>query len=75
MKDYEFDDELDLDMDRRLAGFARSSREPALPNRVADLPWTVQQEVPKSGFMEVLSGAAEGGPVSGTRLSGPPVWQ
>jgi membrane-bound serine protease (ClpP class) len=60
MKDHEFDDDLDLDMDRRLAVFARSSREPALPDRVADLPWTVQQDMTKASLVEALSAAARG---------------
>lgn len=42
MSEPEFDDELDQEMDRRLAGFARSTRRPTLPDDVADLPWAVQ---------------------------------
>lgn len=44
MNDSEFNDELDVEMDERLTKFARSTREPALPDEVADLPWTVQLE-------------------------------
>lgn len=38
----ELDDELDVEMDERLTRFARSTRQPALPDDVGDLPWTVQ---------------------------------
>ncbi|MGA2512278.1 MAG: NfeD family protein [Candidatus Limnocylindrales bacterium] len=48
MNDSEMDDGLDLEMDRRLAGFARSTRELALPDAVAGLPWTVQLDRPRT---------------------------
>ena len=56
MSDREFDDELDLEMDRRLNSFARGSREPALPDAVAQLPWTVQRERPRSSPFRLLAG-------------------
>lgn len=35
-------DEMDLEMDRRLESLASATRTPALPDAVADLPWSVQ---------------------------------
>ena len=48
MNDPEVDDGLDLEMDQRLATFARNSREPALPDAVAQLPWAVQLDRARS---------------------------
>ena len=67
MNDFDFDDGLDLEMDRRLAAFARSTREPALPDDVADLPWRVQLEAPgtsRAGFRRAwpAASAASAGP-------------
>jgi membrane-bound serine protease (ClpP class) len=56
MSDRELDDELDLDMDRRLDAFARGTREPALPDAVAQLPWTVQLERQRSSPLHRLAG-------------------
>jgi membrane-bound serine protease (ClpP class) len=55
MSGFEFNDDLDLDIDRRLATFAGSSRQPPLPDAVAQLPWTVQVERSESRPLELLS--------------------
>ena len=55
MSDREFDDELDLEMDRRLDSFARRTRDPALPDAVAQLPWTVQRERQRSSPLRLLA--------------------
>jgi membrane-bound serine protease (ClpP class) len=60
MNDSEFDDGLDVEMDRRLTALARGSREPALPDAVAELPWTVQLDTPRTGIRS-LSGGMGGG--------------
>jgi hypothetical protein len=69
MSDREFDDELDLDMDRRLESFARSTREPALPDAVAQLPWTVQQQRARSSPFRLLAGFGGWGGLRNTGLS------
>jgi membrane-bound serine protease (ClpP class) len=56
MKDPEFIDGLDAEMDARLMAFARSTRDPALPDAVADLPWTVQLNPARTGALESLTG-------------------
>ena len=59
MNDFDRDVELDVEMDRRLTALARSAREPALPDALADLPWTVQLEPARSsrfGFLGAIGG-------------------
>jgi membrane-bound serine protease (ClpP class) len=65
MRNDELDDGLDLEMDERLARFARSTREPALPDEVARLPWTVQLDEPRPGRLGLMSGI--GGGLAGFR--------
>ena len=60
MNDSELDDGLDLEMDERLTRFARGTREPALPDEVAELPWTVQLDRPRTSRPEFLSGIGGG---------------
>lgn len=60
MNDRDLDNGLDREMDERLTRFARSAREPALPDAVADLPWRVQLEPRRSGPLAFLRGAAFG---------------
>lgn len=60
MKDFDLTDELDLEMDRRLIALARRTREPALPDAVAELPWTVQLEAPRAGPVDFLRGFGGG---------------
>jgi len=55
MNDSELNDGLDLEMDRRLTQFARGTREPALPDEVAELPWTVQLGTPRRKPFDFLS--------------------
>jgi membrane-bound serine protease (ClpP class) len=60
MRDPELYEGLDVEMDERLARFARSTRHPALPDAVAELPWAVQlnqRRTSRSGF---LSGLGDG---------------
>jgi membrane-bound serine protease (ClpP class) len=59
VSDFDLDDELDIEMDRRLKALARNTREPALPDAVADLPWTVQlaqQRTSPLSFMRSFGG-------------------
>lgn len=56
MKDPEFIDELDAAMDARIRAFARSTRDPALPDAVADLPWRVQVHPGRTWLLESLTG-------------------
>jgi membrane-bound serine protease (ClpP class) len=56
MRDPEFDDGLDAEMDERLKAFARGTRMPALPDEVADLPWTVQLDKGRTGRLGFFSG-------------------
>ncbi len=61
MNDSDLANGLDLEMDRHLTAFARSTRTPALPHEVADLPWTVQLDRPHPrplGFLAGLGGGA-----------------
>jgi len=60
MRDPELDDGLDAEMDARLRAFARSTRNPALPDEVADLPWTVQLERERTGPLGFLAGIGGG---------------
>jgi membrane-bound serine protease (ClpP class) len=60
MKDHELDDSLDLEMDERLTRFARSTRQPALPDEVARLPWTVQLDEARTGPLGPVSSMAGG---------------
>jgi membrane-bound serine protease (ClpP class) len=60
MKDSELDDELDVEMDQRLTRLARTSRDPALPDTVSQLPWTVQLERPRTSLRSLLSGSGGG---------------
>ncbi len=63
MNDFDRDDGLDLEMDRRLAALARSGREPALPDALAALPWSVQLEAPArswAGFRRAMGGGFGG---------------
>jgi membrane-bound serine protease (ClpP class) len=63
MKDFDLDSEVDFEMDRRLTALARSTREPALPDAVADLPWTVQLEAPRTtpaGIVRSMGGSFGG---------------
>ncbi|MGA3030869.1 MAG: NfeD family protein [Candidatus Limnocylindrales bacterium] len=68
MNDPDLDKGLDQSMDERLTRFARSSREPALPEEVADLPWTVQLEPIRTSRLGWLSGAWSG--AGGIRRAG-----
>jgi membrane-bound serine protease (ClpP class) len=68
MKDREFDDALDEEMDERLTRFAAGMREPALPDEVAELPWRVQLEARRTGPLEQLRGM--GGGLAGFRRAG-----
>jgi membrane-bound serine protease (ClpP class) len=56
MRDSQLDDGLDTEMDERLRAFARNTRMPALPDDVADLPWTVQLERGRTGPLGFLAG-------------------
>ena len=59
MSDFDLDDEMDREIERRLAALARNTREPALPDGVADLPWTVQlapQRTAPFSFLRGLGG-------------------
>ena len=56
MSDREIDDGLDVEMDRRLRDFARTSRDPTLPDALAELPWRVQLEPPRAGAFGFLAG-------------------
>jgi hypothetical protein len=69
MKDSELDDELDLEMDERLTRFARGTRQPALPDEVGDLPWTVQRPNGRERARSTSSGA--GSWLGRPRRSGP----
>jgi membrane-bound serine protease (ClpP class) len=64
MSDFDLDNELDRDMDERLARFARSTRATPLPDEVADLPWTVQRDRSKTGrrfpFASEMAGGVGG---------------
>ena len=60
MNDLDRDNELDLEMDRRLAALARTAREPALPDALADLPWTVQLEPARTSRLSFLGGIGAG---------------
>ena len=60
MNDSELDDGLDVEMDQRLTRLARSSREPALPDAVAQLPWTVQLEQPRTSVRGLFGGLGGG---------------
>ena len=60
MNDSDLDNELDLEMDARLARFARSAREAPLPDEVASLPWTVQRVERGTGHHSFLSARAGG---------------
>ena len=63
MSEPELDDELDAEMDQRLARFARSTRQPALPDEVAGLPWTVQlgeRHRSPFGFLSGVGGGRAG---------------
>ena len=75
MKDSEMDDGLDLEMDRRLAGFARGTREPALPDAVAELPWTVQLDRPRTSRLDSWRGSAAGSAASIVRPSPSSGWE
>ncbi len=68
MNDPELDAGLDHDMDERLTRLARSSRAPALPEELADLPWTVQLGSPRAGRFGLLSGLWAG--AGGVRQAG-----
>ena len=68
MNDSDLDNGLDLEMDRRLTMFARNTRAPALPDEVAELPWTVQLERPRTGALGFLAGI-EGGAASFRRAA------
>jgi membrane-bound serine protease (ClpP class) len=68
MKDPDLAEGLDVDMDRRLAAFARSTREPALPDEVAELPWTVQRDGARTSRLDFLR--AMGGGLTGLRRTG-----
>jgi membrane-bound serine protease (ClpP class) len=68
MKDRDLAQGLDVEMDRRLAAFARSTREPALPDVVAELPWTVQRDRTRTGRLDFLR--AMGGGLTGLRTTG-----
>src|SRR5512140_2510848 len=57
MSKYEFDDELDLEMDERLRRFAQSTRTPRLPDETSDLPWKVQLEPERRGLFGFLTRA------------------
>jgi membrane-bound serine protease (ClpP class) len=63
VSDFDYEDGLDVEMDRRLTELARSAREPALPDALADLPWTVQLQQPRASRFGLLSaiGAGFGG--------------
>jgi membrane-bound serine protease (ClpP class) len=63
MKEFELDDQLDVEMDRRLEAYARSTRQPALPDSVAELPWAVQRDRPgvrREGILGALGGGFGG---------------
>jgi membrane-bound serine protease (ClpP class) len=68
VSDFDYEDGLDVEMDRRLTELARSAREPALPDALADLPWTVQLEQPRPSRIGFLS--AIGGGLGGLRRTG-----
>jgi membrane-bound serine protease (ClpP class) len=68
MKDFDLDSETDLEMDRRLTALARSAREPALPDAVSELPWTVQLDAPRTRPPDFLRGL--GGNLAGIRRTG-----
>lgn len=68
MSDREFDDELDHEMDRRLDTFARGSRDPALPDAVAQLPWTVQLGRRRSSRLGFLTDFGNWGRLRSTGL-------
>ena len=55
MKDSELDP-MDLEMDERLRRFAAATREPALPDGVAELPWAVQLEPMRRSPLDYLRG-------------------
>ncbi len=61
-------DDFDVDMDLRLTELARSTREPALPDAIADLPWTVQLEPTRANRLDFL-GVVAGG-FGGVRRTG-----
>jgi membrane-bound serine protease (ClpP class) len=65
MKDHELDVGLDLEMDERLTRFARGTRELALPDEVARLPWTVQRDEARTGPLGLVS--SMGGGLAGLR--------
>lgn len=60
MSDFDLDHEIDLEMDRRLTALAHDTREAALPNAVADLPWTVQVAPPRTAPLSFLRGLGAG---------------
>src|ERR1035437_451063 len=63
MSEPELDDELDAEMDQRLARFARSTRQPALADEGAGLPWTVQlgeRHRSPFGFLSGVGGGRAG---------------
>jgi membrane-bound serine protease (ClpP class) len=63
MKDFDLESEMDIEMDRRLTALARSARVPALPDAVAELPWTVQLDArgsSRGGFVSALGGLFAG---------------
>jgi membrane-bound serine protease (ClpP class) len=60
MRDPELYDGLDVEMDDRLARFAVGTRRPALPDEVAELPWTVQLSGAQTRQSGLLSGLGAG---------------
>jgi membrane-bound serine protease (ClpP class) len=63
MNDSDIENELDREMDERLARFARSTRATPLPDEVAELPWTVQRDPSRMGqppFLSEIAGALGG---------------
>jgi membrane-bound serine protease (ClpP class) len=62
----------DLDMEQRLRRFAASTRTPALPDEVADLPWSVQSQPRRRwalGFATGLAGTAGRVMAGGARIA------
>src|SRR5450631_3246543 len=49
-------DDSDVEMERLVGEFARGSRTPPLPDEIAALPWTVQQDAPRSSLFSLVPG-------------------
>ena len=62
-------DDSDVEMERLVGEFARGSRTPPLPDEIAALPWTVQQDAPRSGLFALLPGIGSVGAMRRTAFS------